>query len=56
MRDASEEQRRETHTKYRKIHTDADEKALGLLNAEQKGAFEKMKGEKVELPSRGGRR
>jgi hypothetical protein len=55
MRDASEEQRREAFAKYRKIRTDADEKALGLLSAEQKEAFEKMKGEKIELPSRRGR-
>ncbi len=55
MRDASEEQRREAFAKYRKMRTDADEKALGLLNAEQKEAFEKMKGEKIELPSRRGR-
>ena len=55
MRDASEEQRREAYAKYRKIRSDADEKALGLLTAEQKEALEKMKGEKIELPSRGGR-
>ena len=51
-RDASQEQRREAYAKYRKSRTEADEKALGLLNAEQKEAFEKMKGEKIELPSR----
>ena len=56
MRDASEEQRREAFAKYRKNRADADEKALGLLSAEQKEAFEKMKGEKFELPSRRGRR
>ena len=55
MRDASEEQRREAYAKYRKIRSDADEEALGLLTAEQKEALEKMKGEKIELPSRGGR-
>ena len=49
MRDASEEQRREAFTKYRKLRSDADEKALGLLTAEQKEALEKMKGEKLEL-------
>ena len=55
MRDASEEQRREAFAKYRKIRTAANEKALGLLSAEQNEAFEKMKGEKIELPSRRGR-
>ncbi|NQU19858.1 MAG: hypothetical protein HQ567_01140 [Candidatus Nealsonbacteria bacterium] len=55
LRDASEEKRREAYTKVRKMRSDADEKALGLLTAEQKEAFEKMKGEKFEMPSRGGR-
>ncbi len=50
MRDASEEKRREAYAKYRKIRSDANEKALGLLTAEQKEALEKMKGEKIELP------
>ena len=54
MRDASEEQRREALGKYRQSRADADEKALGLLSAEQQEAFEKMKGEKFELPSRRG--
>jgi Spy/CpxP family protein refolding chaperone len=49
MRDASEEQRTEAFQKLRKIRADADEKALGVLTAEQKEAFEKMKGEKIEL-------
>lgn len=49
MRDASDEQRREIFQKLRKIRSDADEKALGLLTAEQKAAFEEMKGEKIEL-------
>ena len=49
MRDASREQRSEAYQKYRKIRSDADEKALGLLTAEQKKAFEEMKGEKIEL-------
>ena len=49
MRDASEEKRREAYAKYRKIRSDADEKALGLLTAEQKEALEKMKGKKLEL-------
>jgi len=49
MRDASREQRSEAYQKYRKIRSDADEQALGLLTAEQKKAFEEMKGEKIEL-------
>ncbi len=56
MRDASQEQRQEALAKFRKIRADTDEKALGLLTAEQKEAFEKMKGEKVELPTPRGRR
>jgi Spy/CpxP family protein refolding chaperone len=52
MRDASEEQRAEVFQKFGKIQSDADQKALATLTAEQKGAFEKMKGEKFELPSR----
>ena len=55
MRDATQEQRREVFQKLRKLRSDADEKALGLLTAEQKEAFEKMKGEKIELPTRRGR-
>jgi len=56
MRDATDEQRRGAFQKLREIRTAADEKALGVLTAEQKEAFEKMKGEKVELPTRSGRR
>lgn len=52
MRDATQEQRTEVFQKLRKIRAEADEKALGLLTAEQKEAFEKMKGKKVELPTR----
>lgn len=55
FRDASEQQRREAYEKYRKIRSEADEKALGVLTAEQKKAFEEMKGKKIELPSRRGR-
>ena len=51
-RDASEEQRAEVFQKIRKLRSEADEKALGLLTPEQKEAFEKMKGEKIELPTR----
>ena len=52
LRDASDEQRREAMTKVRQIRADTDEKALGILTDEQKEAFEKMKGEKIELPQR----
>ena len=56
FRDATQEQRTERFQKSRKIRSDADEKALGLLTAEQKEALEKMKGAKIELPARRGRR
>ncbi|MFH1921935.1 MAG: hypothetical protein ABIP48_18875 [Planctomycetota bacterium] len=49
MRDATDEQRSEAFQKLREIRNDAGEKALGVLTAEQKESFEKMKGEKVEL-------
>ncbi len=51
MRDATDEQRTEVFQKLGKIRSDADEKALGVLTAEQKEAFEKMKGRaEIELP------
>ena len=56
MANASQEQRREAFGKLREIQTAADEEALGVLTAEQKDAFEDMKGEKFELQSRRGRR
>ena len=56
MRDASGEQRSEAFQKLRKIRSDADAEALALLTAEQKAAFEEMKGEKIELQSQRGRR
>ena len=52
MREASDEQRREAIEKFRKLRSETDEQALGLLTAEQKKAFEDMKGEKIDLPSR----
>jgi Spy/CpxP family protein refolding chaperone len=55
MRDASDEQRRESFEKYRKLRTETEEQALGVLTAEQKKTFEDMKGKKIELPSRRGR-
>ncbi len=51
MREASDEQRREAIEKIRKLRSETDEQALGLLTAEQKKAFEDMKGEKIDLPS-----
>ena len=44
--------RREAFEKYRKLRTETGEKALGVLTAEQKKAFEDMKGEKIELEIR----
>ena len=56
MRDANDKQRAEVFQKLRELRSNADEKALGLLTAQQKEAFEKMKGEKVELQMGRGRR
>jgi len=56
MREASDEQRSEAFQKLRQLRSAADEKALALLTAEQKEAFENMKGEKIELEMRRGRR
>ena len=56
MRDATDEQRSEVYQKLRQVRSDADEKALGVLTAEQKKSFEEMKGEKIELETRRGRR
>ena len=55
MRDASQDQRSEMYQKFRSIRSEGDEKALGVLTAEQKQAFEEMKGEKIELEMRRGR-
>ena len=49
MRDASAEQRGEIFQKFRQIGSNADEKALKVLTAAQRDAFEEMKGEKIEL-------
>lgn len=53
LRNLSQEQRREkmaeVREKLRKIRSDANQQALGLLTAEQKKAFRKLKGEKLEL-------
>jgi Spy/CpxP family protein refolding chaperone len=51
----SQEERREKMAELRekisKMRDEAEQKALGLLTAEQKETFEKMKGEKLELPA-----
>jgi len=56
LRDVAEDQRREKFAevaeKLGKIRSQADEQAVGLLTAEQKEAFEKMKGAKIELQPR----
>jgi len=53
LRDLSEQERRqkfgELREKIGKIRAAANEKVLGLLTAEQKKAYEDMKGEKFEL-------
>ena len=53
LRDLPQEERRKKYAEVRekvgKIRSEADEQALGLLTAEQKGEFEKLKGEKFEL-------
>jgi Spy/CpxP family protein refolding chaperone len=56
MRNASQEQRAEAFKKYRKLRSDADQKALEVLTAEQSKAFEGMKGKKFELQPQRGRR
>ena len=52
MREASQEERGKAFAKYGEIRQKADEEALALLTAEQKGGFEKMQGEKFELQRR----
>ena len=56
MREASQDQRGELLQKFRDIRSKADEKALGVLTAEQKISFDEMKGEKFELQMQGGSR
>jgi len=56
LQDLSREERREKMAELRekitKLREEAEKNALGLLTAEQKEAFEKMKGDKFELPPR----
>ena len=49
MRDMSDQKRRELFEKIGKIRMDADKEAVELLTAEQKEAYEKLKGEKFEF-------
>ena len=56
MRNASDAQRSEAFQKLRQLRSAADEKALAVLTAEQKEAFENMKGEKIKLETERGRR
>jgi Spy/CpxP family protein refolding chaperone len=55
MRNATNAQRSEAFQKLRQLRSAADEKALAVLTAEQKEAFEKMKGEKIKLGTQRGR-
>ena len=52
MRDATPEQRTEARTKYTKLRTDAEKEALAVLTADQKKAFEAMKGKEIKLERR----
>ena len=54
--DQRREKWREAFPKFRKIRSDADAEAMGLLTAKQKEAYADLQGEKFEMPSRGGRR
>ncbi len=54
FRDLSQEERREKMGEFRKIRTDADEQALGVLTDEQKTTYEQLKGEKFEFERRRG--
>ena len=56
MRNADQDQRGQFFQKMRQLRTDTDEKSLGVLTDEQKKSFEEMKGKKIELQMRRGRR
>jgi hypothetical protein len=53
LRDLSQEERRKKWAEVReevgKIRAEADEQAVGLLTAEQKVAYEKLKGDPFEM-------
>jgi len=52
LRNASRQRRTEAFQKYRNIRSETDKAALAVLTAEQKKAFEEMKGKKIELEMR----
>jgi len=54
MANLSQEERRQKTAELREITNKANAEALGLLNADQKEALEKMKGEEFKLQSRRG--
>ena len=54
MANLSQEERRQKTADLREITNKANAEALGLLNADQKEALEKMKGEEFKLPARRG--
>lgn len=56
MSNASQGERGSMYQELRQLRTDADQKALGVLTAEQKTSFEEMKGKIIELQSRRGQR
>jgi SAM-dependent methyltransferase len=56
MRGAPQGSRAKLMQKLRRIRSDADAQALALLTADQKEAFQKMQGEKIELRGPGARR
>ncbi len=49
MRQGGPDQRGEAGQKVRKIREDADNQALEVLTAQQKGEFQQMQGKKFEL-------
>jgi len=53
LRSANQEDRAAAYAKYRKMREEADKKALDVLTAAQKKAFEELKGKKFELVRQG---
>jgi hypothetical protein len=56
MRNAGDDQQSEVIQKFRDLRSAAADEALAVLTAEQKEAFEKMKGEKFEFEYQRGQR
>ena len=52
MRDATREERTKAFEKYRTLRTEAEKKVLEVLTADQKKAFEEMKGKEFKLERR----